>query len=60
MTIVQEIEQAHHDIKDFLRQEFNQILQSQFLEEILSAHLHPLVLDERFPIVLGKIRKIIT
>ena len=58
MTIVPEIEQAHPEIKGFLRQEINKILESSHLEEILSAHLHPFVIDERYPIVLGKMKQI--
>lgn len=58
MTIVPEIEQAHPDIKGFLLQEINKILESPHLEEILSAHLHPFVIDERYPVVLGKMQQI--
>lgn len=58
MTLVSEIEQTHPEIKRFLRQEINKILESSYLEEILSAHLHPFVIDERYPIVLEKMRQI--
>jgi predicted nucleotidyltransferase len=58
MTIVAEIEQSHPEIKGFLRQEINKIFESPHLEEILSAHLHPFVIDERYPIVLGKMKEI--
>jgi hypothetical protein len=58
ITIVSEIDQAHPKIKGFLRKEFAKILKSPYMEEILSAHLHPLVIDERYPIVLEKLKKI--
>jgi hypothetical protein len=60
ISLVSEIKQAHPDIQAFLKLEFNKIMQSTFLEEILSAHIHPMVFDERFPVVLGKIKEIIT
>ena len=58
ITIVSEIDQAHPEIKGFLRKEFAKILESPYLEEILSAHLHPFVIDERYPIVLEKLKNI--
>lgn len=57
--IVPEIENAHKEIKKFLKKEINKILSSKFLEEILSSHIHPLMIDERYPIVLGKMKQII-
>ena len=58
MTIVPEIEQAHPEIQDYLKKELTKILESSHLEEILSAHLHPFVIDERYPIVLDKMKQI--
>ena len=57
--IVPEIENAHKEIKKFLKKEINKILSSKFLEEILSSHIHPLMIDERYPIVLGQMKQII-
>lgn len=56
--IVPEIENAHKEIKEFLKKEIDKILSSKFLEEILSSHIHPLMIDERYPIVLGKMEQI--
>lgn len=58
-NIVPEIEKAHKGIKEFLKAEINKILSSKFLEEILSSHIHPLLIDERYPIVLEKMNQII-
>jgi len=58
IRIVPEIENAHKEIKEFLKKEINKILSSKFLEEILSSHIHPLMIDERYPIVLGKMEQI--
>jgi predicted nucleotidyltransferase len=59
-TIVAEVERTHPAIKAFLRQEFNKIIQNLFMDEILSAHIHPIQIDERYPIVLEKINQIIS
>lgn len=59
ISIVPEIENAHKEIKEFLKEEITKILSSKFLEEILSSHIHPLMIDERYPIVLGKMKQII-
>ena len=58
LTLVEEIKQASPDIRDFLKLEFDKIRQSPYLDEILAAHIHPVVFEERFPIVLGKILEI--
>lgn len=58
MTIVPEIQQAHTEIKDFIRRELYKIIKNPFLDEILSAHLHPFVIDERYPVVLDKMNQI--
>ena len=58
-TVVEEIKQADDKIKKFLYTELSKVVKSQYSEEILSAHLHPLILDERFPMLLEKIRQII-
>lgn len=60
ITIVAEIEKAHPAIKEFLSQEINIIYQSPFLEEVLSAHIHPLVFEDRYPIVLEKMIQIVS
>lgn len=60
INIVSEIEKTHKEIKEFLKAEINKILSSKFLEEILSSHIHPLMIDERYPIILGKMNQIIS
>jgi hypothetical protein len=59
ISLVSEIRQAHPDVSAFLQFEFNKIMQSPFLEEILAAHIHPLVFDDRFPFVIGKMGEIV-
>ena len=57
-SIVEETVMAHPEIITFLKQEIRNILENSNWDEIISAHLHPLVLAERQPIVLDKMRKI--
>ena len=59
LTIVYEIENAHNEIKEFLISEFNKILHNRFLELLLNAHIHPLMQEERTPVILEKLNQII-
>jgi hypothetical protein len=59
ISIVEETTIAHPQIIAFLQQEIQNILKSANWDEIISAHLHPLVLAERQPVVLDKMSKII-
>ena len=58
-TIVDEIKQTDTRIKKFLREELTKVLKSSYSEEVLSAHLHPLILEERYAMLLEKINTII-
>ena len=49
----------HPQIKEFLKKELGKIQKSPFREEILSAHLHPLVLDDRLPVIMEKMKQIL-
>lgn len=58
-TIVEEIRQADDEVKKFLCKELDKVINSPYLEEILSAHLHPFIIEERYPMLLEKISQII-
>lgn len=58
LTIVHEVENAHIEIREFLKSEMKKILSNKFLEEILNSHIHPLMQEERSPIVLEKLTQI--
>lgn len=58
-TIVEEIRQADDKVKEFLCSELGQVINNPYSEEILSAHLHPLILEDRYPMLLEKITQII-
>lgn len=59
MNIVSEIENSGTEIIDFLQVEINKIIKSGMYEEILSSHIHPLIIDNRQIIVEEKIQKIL-
>ena len=54
-SIVEEVAVADARVKTFLTEEIQKILNSPYSEEILSAHLHPLILEERYSMLLNKI-----
>lgn len=58
-TIVEEVRVADKRIRDFLKSEIKKILNTAYAEEILSAHLHPLILEKRYPILLAKINDLL-
>jgi len=58
-SIVTEIDNAHPSINDFLKLEIKKVLESPYAEEIISAHIHPLMLDERYPILIKKMIAIV-
>ncbi len=59
INIVQEIEVTHTIIRDFLQEELNKIKSIGILDEVLIAHIHPLMISERLPIVQEKITRIL-
>lgn len=58
-TIVSEVMNVNDEVKQFLKTEFKRVIQNRSVEEILSVHIHPLILEERYPILLEKIQQII-
>ena len=55
-TIIDEIEQADKRVKEFLKLELKQVIDNPYVEEIISAHLNPLILEDRYSILLRKIK----
>jgi len=58
--IVDEVREADETVNTFIQNEFLKITSNPYLEEIIRAQMHPLIADERYPIVLDKIKKIIS
>lgn len=59
IDIVTEIEQTDKRIRQFLINQLITIIEKGMLDEVLMAHIHPLMVDERKPIVIEKISAIV-
>lgn len=57
--IVEEIENDDTRIANFIKEQLQNITNKGLLQEVLMAHIHPLMLDERLPIVEEKITQIL-
>lgn len=58
-TIVEEIAICDHRIKSFLKSEIQKIKTKGLLTEVLLAHIHPLIIEERLALVEEKINQIL-
>lgn len=59
INIVSEIENDNSSIRQYLKEQLLYIIQKGLLEEVLTAHIHPLMIEERMPIVEDKITQIV-
>lgn len=60
ITIVEDILAADEDVRTYIKQEINVIKKHPQASEILAMHIHPLVREERFVMLMEKIEKITT
>ena len=60
INIVKEIEDSPILIKEFIKSELNKIIDKSLLNEILQAHIHPLVIKHRYDLIMKKIKDIIS
>lgn len=60
ISIVEDIKSADRIVRDFVSSQLFKLVKNKYYEEILSAHIHPLIIDERMEIVKQKIAKIIS
>jgi predicted nucleotidyltransferase len=58
ITIVEDILAADEDVRTYIKQEINVIKNHPQASEILAVHIHPLVREERFRMLMEKIEKI--
>jgi hypothetical protein len=58
-TIVEEIKTSQESIQTFLKEQLRLIISQGLLTEVLTAHIHPLMIEERLPIVEAKINLIL-
>lgn len=59
IEIIEEIEADEVSVRQFLRQQLSIIKKQGLLLEILAAHIHPLIQEERIPILEEKINQIL-
>lgn len=57
-SIVEEVLEAEENILLFLREQFQRIIQKRLLEEVLLAHIHPLMQEERLDLIKAKLEQI--
>ncbi|MFO8000703.1 MAG: nucleotidyl transferase AbiEii/AbiGii toxin family protein [Marinilabilia sp.] len=57
--IVEEIEKDDMRIRGYVKQQLKEIINKGLLNELLMSHIHPLMLEERMPIVEEKIAQIL-
>ncbi len=58
-TIIDEVRNSDESIQCFLKSEIQKILSNKYADEILSAHLHPLIQEQRYPLLLDKLKRIV-
>lgn len=58
-NIVQEIQAAGEDVKEYIKRELTAIKSHPQSQEILAMHIHPLIREERFKMLMDKIEIII-
>lgn len=58
-TIVKEIKQDQESIRQFITDQLRDIQNQGLLQEVLISHIHPLMIEERMPIVQEKINQIL-
>jgi hypothetical protein len=59
-SIVEEVENTIPEIKNYLQSQLLKLENNPNYDEILSAHIHPLIIADRAPIVKGKISRIVS
>ncbi len=59
IQIVEEIAKDDSRISDFIKEQLQGIILQGILQEVLMAHIHPIMLEERIPIVEEKIAQIL-
>lgn len=57
--IVEEIINSDSLVKSYIQSEFREVLDSPFSEEYIRTQIHPIMIDERYPIVFEKLNVIV-
>lgn len=59
-SIVDEVKDTNPEIKKYLQSQFLKLVNNISYDEIISAHIHPLIIEDRLTIVKDKILQIIS
>ncbi len=59
LNIVEEIKNADKRINSFIIEQIKAIIRQDLLSEVLMAHIHPLLIDQRLPLIKEKIAQIV-
>jgi hypothetical protein len=59
INIVEEIAKDDTRIEHFIKEQLQNIINNGSMQEVLMAHIHPLIIVERLPIVEEKIFQIL-
>jgi len=60
IDIVNEIKKSPQKVRKFIQSELNKMVEQSLLNEVLEAHIHPLVIEQRLPLIAKKIAQIIS
>lgn len=60
INIVEEVQVADETVKTFIKEELLKIITNPYSEEIIRSQINPLMVDDRYPVVLDKMKKIIS
>ena len=59
LEIVKEINNSPIEVKEFIQSELKKIIDQSMLNEVLEAHIHPLIIEQRIAIVKERIFQIL-
>lgn len=59
INIVEEVRSSDDIVKAFIKEELLKLVSNPYSEEIIRSQIHPLIADERYPLLVDKIKRII-
>lgn len=59
LNISEEIANDQAEVRSFIKEQFNRLIEKRLLDEVLVTHIHPIMLAERLPMVKDKIQRIL-
>ena len=59
INIVAEISESEERIQEFLKTQLMTIINNGLLDEVLMAHIHPYMQEDRLPLLVEKINQIV-